>query len=183
MKVITSKAQWTEFQKLGIYNNLPTFRSSAELRESGYTGLVGLRAVSRTGGVYKDLPAAEAIASGVLDTGEYYAQQCAPDDRCTVQGELDLATMTLFFCSPPRAANGERRVMRMREALRDHAQQLQHWPMALWLKAVLTPAAFEELEDIMDRFPGHIVEFSVYSGNVGDRPLNNWLVWEIRKGY
>ena len=51
----------------------------------------------------------------------------------------------------------------------------------LLLSSVMTPSSLDDWEMLTSRFPGHVLEVSVYDRCLGDVPGRNALVWEVRR--
>jgi len=51
----------------------------------------------------------------------------------------------------------------------------------LLLKLAMTPASHEDWNLLLERYPGHVLEVSVYDRCLGDTPGRNALVWEVRE--
>lgn len=48
------------------------------------------------------------------------------------------------------------------------------------LDTYLWPAAREQLDQLLEKYPDHVVEFSACDCACGLEPLNNMIVWEVR---
>ena len=69
----------------------------------------------------------------------------------------------------------------MRDALRQRAQESSGIISSLLLRHYLCPNSYEWLQELLDRYPYHVVEFSTYSRKWGTLyPLFNTVFWEVR---
>ncbi len=48
------------------------------------------------------------------------------------------------------------------------------------LQAHMSPSSFADLEALFDRYPTSVVEFGIYSCNIGNIPGRNTIIWEVR---
>jgi len=51
----------------------------------------------------------------------------------------------------------------------------------LMLKEAMTTASYEDWQVLIDRYPGHVLEVSIWNDCVGDLPGRNHICWEIRR--
>jgi hypothetical protein len=49
------------------------------------------------------------------------------------------------------------------------------------LKATMTPASHDDWLLLIDKYPKHVIEVSIYDCCLGDMPGRNALVWEVRR--
>lgn len=100
------------------------------------------------------------------------ASQAAPDEYLTIQGEV---------CDLPdgrRYLHGTTAKLPMRAAL----LQGRHFygsAVTSILRQYLDAVSFDHLQFLLDRHPGHVVEFSAYSRRVGELGWNS-LFWDVR---
>lgn len=54
--------------------------------------------------------------------------------------------------------------------------------LVVWVKlsTVMTPSDLDDMRDLVERFPGHVVEFMTCSKFVGVLPHRNTVIWEVR---
>jgi len=45
----------------------------------------------------------------------------------------------------------------------------------------MTPSSHDDWNELLERYPGHVLEVSIYDRCLGDLPNRNSLVWEVRK--
>jgi hypothetical protein len=51
----------------------------------------------------------------------------------------------------------------------------------LLLRAHMTPSSYADLEVLLDRYPDHVFEISVWASCLGDTPGRNAIIWEVRR--
>lgn len=95
-----------------------------------------------------------------------------PDASRTLQGELTERpelhleyNFLKFACGP---------ALRIERHLAGGLTALQ------LLRAYLTPGSLEEFYYLLNRFPGHVIEFSAFDISVGRIPTRNHIIWEVR---
>jgi hypothetical protein len=98
--------------------------------------------------------------------------EMAPDDWLLIQGEVsDIDGLFTFRHSSKKS--------RMRDAMKccaDHAYGLKAKNL---LRSSMDASSYEDLQVLLDRYPGHVVELSVYARTVGLLKRNT-LFWEAR---
>jgi hypothetical protein len=173
----------------GAYGNrLRAWRSFAAYMASGFPGLVSLRYLGVGGGPYAyDLTFAEAVhlqfmwrVSGWVD-GLIMVNESAPDQSIVLQGEY----LNDVYHDGERARWGaftySRAKVKMRAALAAGAEHADGLQAQLLLQGVMTASSWADWQVLLERYPGHVLEVSVYSGCLGDVPGRNALVWEVRR--
>lgn len=68
----------------------------------------------------------------------------------------------------------------MRTALATHSESSQGIIAVSLLRWALCPNSYEWLQELLDRYPEHAVEFSAYERRWGTLPNFNTLFWEVR---
>ena len=96
------------------------------------------------------------------------------DDKLTIQGEYIVAPLTghsLIYSTQkvPMSLALEREKISVEGIRALHTLQ-RH----------MNPNSFDDFQIILERFPGHAIEFSCYSCFVGMSPRRNTLFWEVR---
>jgi hypothetical protein len=69
----------------------------------------------------------------------------------------------------------------MRDALKK--QRLDAYGIAAneMIKHYMTPSSYEDFKAIVDLYPEHVVELSIYSICLGNISGRNSIIWEVRK--
>ena len=104
---------------------------------------------------------------------DLYISQMAPTDKTLIQGEIQQtpAGIALFHTCVK---------LPMREALALNSHQ-DYGIIALeTLRHFMCVGSFEWMETLLDRYEGHVIEFSTYSVNFGTIPGRNTCFWEVR---
>lgn len=85
--------------------------------------------------------------------------------------------LNLFYVPPDKTV---RYRQPWREAFREHGKQVRG--LAVWkiLEAYLWPSDLEDLRALLERFPGHVVEFTACDRAMGIVPNRNTVFWEVR---
>lgn len=187
--VLSKERNYLLWQGGEFGNKLRAWRSVSEWEASGFAGKVALRSVAGGGGGlcrYDLLPedvtlaVEQWIALGIpLD--QVMVNEAAPlevailqgeylNDVCVVDGE---ACWGWFHYSRVRA--------QMRDALRASSKESRGLRSDLLLELAMTPASHDDWKLLLDRYPGHVLEVSVYDRCLGDTPGRNALVWEVRR--
>lgn len=78
-----------------------------------------------------------------------------------------------------RGGSGLRDV-KWREFFRDHAVNIKGLSAYQMLRKFLYLGDYEDLMDLMDRYPDHVVEFTSCNRYVGAIPRRNTIIWEVR---
>lgn len=50
----------------------------------------------------------------------------------------------------------------------------------LIIRNAMTPSSYEDWQELLTRYPGHVLEVSVWEQCIGDLPHRNAIVWEVR---
>jgi hypothetical protein len=188
---VLRKAQSVRLWQAGAYGNkLSSWSTLHDWRLSEYRGLVTLRSREGAGGghcIYDVVPGEVLLAVvelhrlGVPD-GKIMVNECAPREAVLLQGEYRNDVVELdgefavgyFVYSLARG-------LHMRDALKNSRQVSHGLAADLLLKQHMTPASHEDWNLLIDKYPGHVLEVSVYDRCLGDLPHRNALVWEARK--
>ena len=186
---VLNKSQNYQLWQSGVFGNkLRAWRTLEEWRASGFTGLVVLRTLMGGGGLCRyNLNPLELEAlwqKWVFDgipADKIMINEAAPDEQVILQGEYlndvfvinGSAGWGYFYYSRHRA--------QMRDALRAAPEKTQNLRADLLLRLAMTPASYEDWLSLLDQFPGHVFEVSVYDQCLGDTPHRNALVWEVRR--
>jgi hypothetical protein len=188
---ITTKRRFYDLWERGLLGNKPrTWVGIEALRASGYTGLVTARSTGQGGGWTKygvtvrdgePFEIEEAVVAGAPVKIRHSAvwpgvtyNESAPDDLLLIQGEVARVPGGLYlrFDRTPG--------LKMREAMKI-AKDATGLTAKLMLQHLLWPASYDEVMDLLDAYPDHVIEFSAYDVACGNLPHRNTLVWEVRR--
>jgi len=163
----------------GFGNKLRAWRSAEAFIRDGCPCTVMLRYISNRGG---QGPCEYPVAGGDvaervkvwtargMDPERLWLNEMAPDHRLCINGEL--RDDWYFYHS--------RLKLPMREALRKGGAHMQGLQTRYTLQTLMTPASWSDLTALLELYPGHIVELSVYEVLLGDLRGRNTIVWEVR---
>ena len=140
------------------------------LRLSGYGGDVTVRSRAVAGSCTYSVPTAWTHQTAAPDV---YYNESAPDHRLILQGEVqrDTEHLTLFYSTEQA---------KMRHALHNSGHHAQGIVAKELLKARLWPSSYDDLMELLDLYPDHIIEFSAYDVALGDCRHRNTVIWEVR---
>lgn len=163
----------------GLLGNRPRCWSVKDYFKSGYCGKVGLRTKIVAGGpwVY-DIELKDVVLIiekwrklGIVD-GQIHISEMAPHKYSTISGEVALSIrhydLTFSYSKFP-----------LREALKDVCEYAYGLTALLILKKYLDEASYVNLEDLFEKYPDSVVEFSCFEIGVGELGRNT-IFWEVR---
>lgn len=108
--------------------------------------------------------------------------ELAPSEHAILQGEYRNDVVIMDGVGRHRILHySTRRNVHMREALKFSSEEAEGLRADLLLQQVMAPASYDDWLLLIDRYPGHVLEVSVYDRFLGDCPRRNSLVWEIRR--
>jgi hypothetical protein len=190
--ILNKKQNYRLWQAGDFGNKLRAWRSVEEWCNSGYQGNLTMRVLLLTGSglcLYNVPPAEvdqhvrEWNAQGI-PTHAIMLNESAPNHLAILQGEY---LNDVVFDYNDRVHAGclwaSRASLPMRDALADHdSVELSFGLRAdLLLQFKMTPASYENWKALLEQYPGHVFEVSIFDCCVGDLPYQNALVWEVRK--
>ncbi len=166
------------FQRNEFGNKTFNWDTFEEFLDSGYTGLVHIRSRTPGGfGMYNvhsgqvGFELDRLQLAGHLRKGFYFASM-SPD--CTVfQGEIADGIwgydLTYSLLNLP-----------MRDALKQQTLYAKGLKAKLLMEYFLDPGDWDWIQELLQSYPGHVVEFSHYQIPCGTLS-RNLIVWEVRK--
>lgn len=159
-------------------NHGPMWQSLDEYMASGYRGPIAIRTKKRGGRCdywlsRKDVPriAREFEREG---WGDINFSAMSPHKYNTLQGEIH---------DGPRGVEGmlsEVKGLPMRPAMADHSFASFGLECRVLLRSSMTIDDYEHLIGLLDRYPGHVVEFAAFSVPWGVIPGMRTVIWEVR---
>ena len=166
------------YQKHAFGNCLRKWQYPHDLVNSGYTGTVVLRYLDGPGGrCHYHLPIITALMLWELETKmghKVFFEESMDDTAITIQGELieGETSSGIWMQYSHKKTN-------MRAAMRDPlvAEGLR---ARLLLKHFLTPASYDDLQEVLDAWPYHVVEFTACDKQIGWTRGRNCVIWETR---
>lgn len=179
---VSTKQQALHLLRTGrLGNTLRVWQHLSDVEADGYQGTLSLRYAGAFGGMFcaynvavHDVPAVlEKWTRQGADTQLVQYNESAPDEYLTLQGELMRNHLGLYLF-------GSTECCKMRDALRNSGQHLWGLQAKLTLQRHVDPSSYDDLMDLLDTYPGHVVEFSTYAIDLGCAPHRNTVVWEVR---
>jgi hypothetical protein len=179
LKPVTKKHQNYKNAMQGCYGNQPKYWSSLEelYKDNRYCDLITLRTLLGGGGpCLYDLPVNQvetAAKSLNVPSKDIYYNESAPDNRVVLQGEYYNRHDCLFAYSTVKE--------KMRSALKKECINLYGLASKEVLRSYMTPSSYEDFQALLDLYPDHVVELSIYSVCLGNIRGRNTIVWEVRR--
>lgn len=183
---VTSKRQMYRLLTEGAFGNtIPQFFSYESwvnsLEYSRYR-IWGIRSLRAGGGPCRlNCPREE-----VLDT---ISRSEFASAGVNISAMMDVVTRVKLWCevvetetglavygieNPPRDGS-------WRELMGKHGVQYTGLTARNLLRRSLNGSSLADLRELLDKYPGHVVELSACSSNVGTIPGRNAIIWEVRK--
>lgn len=104
---------------------------------------------------------------------DLYISEMAPTEKTLIQGEIQQTPVGLALYHTCV-------MLPMREALALNSHQ-DYGIIALeTLRHFMCVGSYEWMEILLDRYEGHVIEFSTYSVDFGTIPGRNTCFWEVR---
>ena len=178
---VLTKHDFVKRYKAGEFgNHAPTWNALEEYQNAGYKGMVHLRNRQASGTTIYNVPDYRVkenwdamLKAGILPS-DIYISAMAPHEKNVIQGEVFQSTRhyTLFY---------SRQVgLPMRDALQKDGNQVHGIMVLTMLRECLDVRSMLWLEDLLQNYPGHVVEFSTFSEQWGTLPGFNTCFWEVR---
>ena len=173
-----------ELYNAGAFGNkFQTWTNLEAFKQSGFTGMVTLRyrgAAKLTGHWCEPFVESDTIEEVVAR----WISEGADRSKVTV-GQVDDLKMITFQGEVQRGIHGfdlrySHEFLPMRDAFAKsqfHASGLKALSL---LRYHFDPSSFADLEEIFERWPDAVAEFTTYRVNVGEIPNRNTVFWEVR---
>lgn len=176
---ITSKHQMYELLLSGRLGNYArAWTSASEVLASGYWGEISLRA-QRVRDPVKlyHVPADRLLDTlrqhGLQDREDLVFSEAPPDDKRVIQGELTVTERGLYlnytFARHP-----------MRIAFREESRHAYGATAVQIVRDYVDPPSQDDLWDLLETYPGAVIEFSTFRVPVGVMRHRQTLIWEVR---
>lgn len=186
--IITKKQNYRLFQARAFGNKLRDWRTLAEWKDSGYTGRTSLRTLmAGNGRCNYNLWPLEMIGMrnhylrcGILPENIVIGEM-APNSAIAVQGEYyngvfehdgEIHAGELLYSTVQKP---------MREALRTLSDTIHGLTARHALQSRMTASSWADFEVLLEQYPDHVLEVSVYDRCLGNIPGRNAIVWEVRR--
>lgn len=70
--------------------------------------------------------------------------------------------------------------VKWRDMMRYYASEFKDMSARCMLQHFMNPHSYNDFEHLLDRFPGHVVEFTTLGCDRGKVPGRNTIIWEVR---
>lgn len=186
---VVRKTQNYRLWRAGTYGCKLRSWTPWDWRKSGFQGQVALRTLISGGGpcCYQIEPddveevLYEWEISGISEAS-VTVDELAPADVAILQGEYFNVRFLLDGYPTHGYLHYSRERSHMRTALTMAPERDAHGLRAdLLLRDAMTQASYEDWQELLERYPEHVLEVSIYDRCLGDLPERNALVWEVRR--
>lgn len=186
LPVLNKKQNYRLWQSGAFGNKLRAWRTVDEYYASGFAGVVALRALLKGGGgpcEYDLVRATVGLVAGMwclqgVPLDAMMVNEQADDNAIVLQGEYLNGVVDLQHCDCLRYTTVQRP---MREAFALETHHAEGLRARLMIREAMTPSSYEDWQVLLDQYPDHVLEVSIYSRCLGDIPGRNALVWEVRR--
>jgi len=164
---INNKKQMFNLLKNGsLGNSFRTWNSVDEIKKSGYSGKVTMRCKQGGGGLLAyEVPQSQISkiinvwSKKGISNEDIFFNENAPDHLLLMQGEL-MRTEDYYFLLHSFEKKKTKEAMETSKIVKGlKAKNL--------IKHLMNPASYEDIKLIFDLYPDSVIEFSIYSKNVG----------------
>lgn len=183
---ITTKAEFYRLWHRGSLGNKLRTWAHPDHVPASYTGSLMLRPMNSPGGSASivELPVKKALDfwRWSIERGltKRFANECAPDSEAVFQGEVMRDVGRLYLLGHYREYKPGAKLMRMRDALKQ-AKEYRGLAAEFMLRKVSVPASRDDVLELLDLYPDHVIEFTAYRRCVGNCQQRNVIIWEVRK--
>lgn len=177
--IIDTKAKmYRELARGAFGNHMRSWERIQEIEACGYRGLVTIRSRDISNPLRKYYNRVEdlrdVLAQHKVTEADVAFQEVPPDER-DIQGEVmhrfNDCGLALYWTNVHGA---------MRTALERWSANANGLEAKLRLQQYLDPADYDWLMELLDVYPGHVIEFSNHVRRTGTLH-RRMVVWEIRK--
>jgi len=184
MQVLNKKSNLNLFSTNAFGAKSPSWNTLQEVRESNYKEKVVLRTTMGGNGLCcYDLTIEEAenvVKNCGIDPSFIYFNATTDDNFLVLQGEymesIIVKDSKVYACCFTYTTIKKK----MRIALKEESHVEYGIQARKLLIEAMTPSSWSDFEAVLENFPNHIVEVSVYNNNYGDILGRNAIVWEVR---
>lgn len=179
---VESKIEMYALYHRGLFGNrLQTWKTLGAFYDSGFRGKVVLRYSGPQGGAWAAYEVEPEDVAGIVR--EWVGQganpnlislnESAPDSELVLQGEVMRSQEYL-------SVRYSRLKAPMRVGLSKALEHCGGLLAVLLLKGAMDPSSWDDLQGLFDTYHEAVVEFSVWSRDVGVCPRRNTVFWEVR---
>ena len=186
MNVLTKQQNYRLWRSGAFGNKLRSWRY-VDWQPSLFNGSVALRALLRNGGgpcCYDLAPEHVGVYAQVWNEQGIpfecmMVNEMAPSDILLLQGEYLNDIHSFGSCWGYFLHSRIQKPMRI--ALERHPEIAQGLRADLLIREAMTPSTHDDWQMLLEQYPGHVFEVSIFDRCLGDTPNRNALVWEVRK--
>lgn len=177
---IKTKQQFIDKWLNGEFGNrVEAWRTLEETLQSGKSPIaIRFKSLSANSiyGIRRDDLAArvQQLEDEGIHNNDLYFNEAAPDKALLLQGEYWTGIPNHYLLFSARQAP-------MKQALQFKNLESQGLSARMLLQRHMTPSSFEDFMELADKYKDHVIEFGIYTRNVGFIPNRNVLIWEVRK--
>jgi hypothetical protein len=180
---LTSKTAYVErWNRLALGNKLRSWSNISDVPSAEE----GLRIMVRSTVPGIPLPLTDATYAQVVKFLKHWKtpealhfNECAPDDEVLFQGEVMrgyLGRMEFRGCFPKLGI-----LQRMRDCLEGTCvNHMRGFEVTCMLRRYLSPAAYNDVEELLETYPDHVIELTAYLNDLGWARGRNVIIWEVR---
>lgn len=179
LPVLTKADFVARFLKNEFGNRTQNWDTYDEFQQSGYQGLVHIRNRIAGAKTWYNVPACDVlyemrqiITYGEAEEKDLYLAAMAPTSETTFQGEVFRSEqgLALYYSTVPKP---------MRDSLLEGGTQVYGLTAKLFLEHYLDAVDYDWIQELLNRYQDHVVEFSCY--NIRTGTLNRrCIIWECR---
>ena len=180
MTTIPNKTRMYSLLSTGALGNaLQTWESAAAVLRSEYSGNVGIRSRARSNPLcLYDLPQDRLQAAmqdaGITGRRDLTFCEAPPDHKRTIQGEIcHLPDGRLYW-------NYTLVQLPMRPAMKRRQRHAIGAAARAILQLYADPASVDDIDALLDRHSGCVIELTCYRVPVGIWPHRRVIIWEVR---
>lgn len=176
--ILNKKENYKLYLKGSFGNKIKSWDSVNSFQNDLYKGSVSVRYKGLPGQFcYYNVNNINLILRDIISKGgkkeNVIINESAPDEHLTIQGELMRNELGLYlFYSTEKG--------KMRDCLKN-GKSINGLRVKLLLEYYLSPSSYDDIMDLLDLYPDHVIEFSTYNKCLGDCTGRNTLIWEVRK--
>jgi len=160
-------------------NRAPSWGTLDEFQSSGYRGKVHIRNRVANGLTWYNIESSQVLNHWVelvtlgVSPDSLYLSGMAPHDYGSIQGEFQQSVhwMDLTYCDAK---------LPMREAMAVETSVATGVTALCLLKKNMDPVSYDWSLELMNLYPGHVIEFSCFGVSWGTIPHRNTVIWEVR---
>lgn len=114
------------------------------------------------------------LNKGGVNPNDIYFNAVAPDDALILQGEYWTGIPSHYLLYSRLKAP-------MKQALQFNNMESRGLSSRMLLQRYMAPSSFDDFMELATAYKDHVIEFGIYSRNVGYIKNRNVLIWEVRK--